>query len=69
MAKKDRFIKLTGFDNGDVVYIDPEEITEIAGLSKTERYAARTRIATKAKMIYLVKESAEKIHITIITKK
>ena len=69
MTKKDRFIKLTDFDDGNVVYIDPIEIVEIAGLSKTENYAARTRIATKAKMTYLIREPPEKIHIMILTKK
>lgn len=69
MAKKDRFIKLTNFDDDNIVYIDPTEIAEITGLFKTEKYAARTRITTKATNIYLVKESAEKIHIMIITKR
>jgi hypothetical protein len=69
MLKKNRFIKLTNYDDGNIVFLDPEEITEIAGLSKTEKYVARTRIITKAKTIYLIKELPEKIHTMILTKK
>lgn len=42
MAKKDKFIKLTDYDNDSIVYINPEVITEITGLAKTDKHTART---------------------------
>ena len=69
MVKKDRFIKLIDYDNDSIFYIDPEEIIEIANVPKTDKHEARTRIMTSSKSLYLVKESAEMVHIKIISTK
>ena len=64
--KKDPFIKLTDFGSDRHIYIDPEEIKEIAGLPATEKHKKRTSVAT-TKSLYLVKEDEEQIHILILT--
>jgi len=66
--EKDKFIKLTSFDSGEAIYLEPEDIKEIICLAKTEKYTARTRVVT-IRNTHLVREAAELIHIMIISKR